>query len=52
MLEWMKKLVKNQAIRYIFFGGCTTLVNVGSYALLRYLTGMNMTTANFLSCGE
>lgn len=51
MLEWMKKLVKNQAIRYIFFGGCTTLVNVGSYALLRYLTGMNMTTANFLSIG-
>lgn len=51
MLEWMKRLAKNQAVRYIFFGGCTTLVNIGSYALLRYLAGVDMTTANILSIG-
>lgn len=51
MLEWMKKVIRNQAVRYLFFGGCTTLVNIGSYALLRYLAGVDMTTANFLSIG-
>lgn len=41
----MKKLVRNQAVRYIFFGGCTTLVNLGMSFLLR-TAGMNITTAN------
>lgn len=42
----MKKLVQNQAIRYVFFGGCTTMVNLVSYYLLRRLLGMDITAAN------
>ena len=30
MAEFIKKLYRNQGIRYIFFGGCTTFVNLGS----------------------
>lgn len=29
MAEFIKKLYRNQGIRYIFFGGCTTFVNLG-----------------------
>ena len=43
MAEFIKKLYRNQGIRYIFFGGCTTFVNLGSYALLRTVLGVDMT---------
>lgn len=42
----MKKLFHNQAIRYIFFGGCSTLVNLGCYYVLRNLVGLDITAAN------
>ncbi len=42
----MKKLLNNQAVRYIFFGGCSTLVNLGSYYGLTRLLGMDITAAN------
>ena len=45
MAEFIKKLYRNQGIRYIFFGGCTTFVNLGSYALLRTVLGVDMTLA-------
>ena len=45
----IKKLYQNQTMRYIFFGGCTTLVNLISYALFRYLVGIDMTVSNFLA---
>ncbi|MDO4523118.1 MAG: GtrA family protein [Eubacteriales bacterium] len=48
-MEFIKKLFRNQALRYIFFGGCTTMVNLLSYWLLRNLTGMSVTQANFIS---
>lgn len=51
MIRLIKKLFASQTIRYIFFGGCTTLVNIGSYAVLRYLAGVDMTAANFISIG-
>ena len=35
-------------IRYIFFGGCTTLVNLISFTVLRYV-GVNLNLANFIS---
>ena len=35
-------------IRYIFFGGCTTLVNLVSFSLLRYV-GVPLNPANFVS---
>src|SRR5699024_7391644 len=42
----MKKLYRNQAVRYIFFGGCSTLVNLGMYYILRQIVGMDITAAN------
>ncbi len=56
----MKKLFKafwglvvwcwnNPVMKYIFFGGCATLVNLGSYFLLRTFTRMNLNLANWLS---
>ncbi|MDO4632251.1 MAG: GtrA family protein [Eubacteriales bacterium] len=48
-MELIKKLFKNQALRYIFFGGCTTMVNLVSYFLLRNLAGVDVTRANFFS---
>ncbi|MCD8346378.1 MAG: YfhO family protein [Lachnospiraceae bacterium] len=44
----MKKLIQNQAVRYIFFGGCTTAVNLISYYLL-CLAGFNITVANTIA---
>ena len=49
MTEFIKKMYQNQGIRYIFFGGCTTLVNLGSYAILRMVLGVDMTLANFIA---
>lgn len=51
MIEMIKKLFKNETVRYIFFGGCTTLVNLVSYAILRTLLGIDITIANFISIG-
>ena len=56
----MKKLVKkicdlilwcwnNPVLRYIFFGGCATLVNLGSYYIIRLLTNMDINVANTIS---
>ncbi|MCD7955010.1 MAG: YfhO family protein [Lachnospiraceae bacterium] len=44
----MKKLVKSEAVRYVFFGGCTTAVNLIVYYCL-CMTGMNITVANTIS---
>lgn len=49
MINFFKRLFANEGIRYIFFGGCTTLVNLISYAVQRYLLGIEMTTANIIS---
>lgn len=48
-MNYVKRMIQSQAIRYIFFGGCTTMVNLVSYALFRYALGMDITTANFLA---
>ena len=53
----MKKKVKdlimwcwnNDVMRYIFFGGCTTLVNLGTYYALRLTTNMDLNVANTIS---
>lgn len=49
MEKLIKRLFSNEGIRYLFFGGCTTLVNLVSYAVQRYLLGISMTTANIIS---
>ena len=42
----MKKFVQNQAVRYIFFGGCTTMVNLVITFLLRSVIGLDIIVAN------
>lgn len=48
MKKWIEKLYHNDMIRYIFFGGCTTLVNLAVFYVLRKL-GMPLTPANLIS---
>lgn len=48
MKSLIKKLYANDIIRYVFFGGCTTLVNLISFYLLRR-AGMALNPANFIS---
>lgn len=36
-------------MKYIFFGGCATLVNLGSYYVLRLTTGLSINVANTIS---
>ena len=39
----------NPVLKYIFFGGCATLVNLGSYYLIRLVTSLEVNTANTIS---
>jgi len=39
----------NDVLRYIFIGGCTTMVNLVSYYLLRTFTDLNLNVANAIS---
>ncbi len=48
-MEKKNNKMKKEGIRYIFFGGCTTLVNLVGYFVLRSLFGMDITKANFLA---
>lgn len=45
----IKRLYENSVIRYIFFGGLTTLVNLGTYWFLRAAFDMNLVIANIIS---
>ena len=48
MKQLIKKLYASSVVRYVFFGGCTTLVNLISFYVLRKLrVGLNM--ANVIS---
>lgn len=48
MKELIKKLYKNDVARYVFFGGCTTMVNLVSFYILRK-AGMELNIANLIS---
>ena len=48
MINWIKRLYANNILRYIFYGGCTTLVNLISFYLLRR-AGVSLTPANIVS---
>lgn len=39
----------NPVLKYIFFGGCATLVNLGSYYVIRLLTDIDINVANTIS---
>lgn len=48
MKQLIKKLYESSVVRYVFFGGCTTLVNLISFYVLRKLrVGLNI--ANVIS---
>lgn len=49
MIEILKRIYKSQGVRYVFFGGCTTLVNLVSYWFLRTMLGVDLTRANFIA---
>lgn len=49
MLQFIKKLYQDSRIRYLFFGGCTTLVNLGLFALFKGPMGIDYRISNFFS---
>ena len=53
LFEMIKGLIiwcwNNPVLKYIFFGGCATLVNLGSYYILRLTTELDINTANTIS---
>ena len=48
MKQWIKKMYENSVIRYIFFGGCTTMGNLVSFFVLRKLK-VELNVANIIS---
>lgn len=48
MIKLIKKLYFNDVVRYVFFGGCTTMVNLISFFLLRKVP-VPLNTANVIS---
>lgn len=48
MKKLIAKLYGNDMVRYVFFGGCTTLVNLVSFFILRKV-GLKLTIANVIS---
>lgn len=48
MKKLILKIYGNDVIRYVFWGGCTTLVNLISFYLMR-LVGIPLMTANMIS---
>ncbi len=46
--RFLEKLYHNDVVRYVFFGGCTTLVNLISFYILRRLN-LNLNLANLIS---
>ena len=38
MKQWIRKMYESSVIRYIFFGGCTTMVNLVSFVSARLVT--------------
>ena len=49
MLHFIKKLYHDSRISYLFFGGCTTLVNLGLFAVLKGPLGIDYRISNFFS---
>ena len=49
MLNLIKKLYNDSRIRYLFFGGLTTLVNLGMFAWLKGPCGIDYKISNFFS---
>ena len=48
MKQWIRKVYESSVIRYVFFGGCTTMVKLVSFIVLRKLN-VELNTANIIS---
>lgn len=48
IFTWIKKLLKNEMVRYVLAGTSVTVINVGTYTLLLFL-GMKYTSANLIA---
>ena len=48
MKKWILKFYENDVIRYIFWGGCTTLVNLLSFYIMRAVK-IPLMSANIIS---
>ena len=48
-MDLIKRLFQKEIIRYVIAGGCTTLVNLVSFALLRLLTDLTRSQANIIA---
>lgn len=51
MMNVIKKCCNTSIVKYIFWGGCTTLVNLISYYLLRCSTQLGINACNIISIG-
>jgi putative flippase GtrA len=49
LINHLNKLKNNQMAQYIFFGGCTTAVNVVLFYLLREVLELPLLLSNFIS---
>ena len=49
MIQLIKKIYYNETIRYLFIGGCTTLVNLIAFYLFTDVLHMNVTVSNVIS---
>lgn len=53
LIKWVWDLIvwcwNNPVLKYIFLGGCATLVNLISYYILRMTTNLDINTANVIS---
>lgn len=45
----LQKISATEMVRYLFYGGCTTAVNLAVFVLLRCKTGWNVRIANLVS---
>ena len=49
IIDLIKWCWNNPVLKYIFFGGCTTLVNLGSYYIIRIVSDIDINVANTIS---
>ena len=49
MLTKIKQLFRDERIRYLFAGGCTTCVNIFTFFVLRTFTGLDRNVCNFIA---
>ena len=49
MGKCLRKFFQREMVRYLFFGGCTTAVNLAVYSFLRYVGKIPVNHANLIS---